>query len=121
MPIYEYRCQKNGHVYEKREGFDAPATQKCPTCRSKALRVIQAAPIVFKGSGFYKTDSRASAPTDESSKNGESSSASKDGESSSDKSDGASSASKDSKSGSDKSNGSSSTKKAAAGEAATSS
>ena len=41
MPIYEYRCQKNGHVYEKREGFDAPATQKCPTCRSKAQRVIR--------------------------------------------------------------------------------
>ncbi len=62
MPIYEYRCQKCAHEYEKREGFDAPAQQRCPKCRGKALRVLQAAPIVFKGSGFYVTDSRSSAP-----------------------------------------------------------
>ena len=61
MPIYEYRCQKCAHEYEKREGFDAPAQQRCPKCRGKALRVLQAAPIVFKGSGFYQTDYRSDA------------------------------------------------------------
>ena len=60
MPLYEYRCQKCAHLYEKREGFDAPARQKCPTCGGQAQRVLHAAPIVFKGSGFYITDNRAS-------------------------------------------------------------
>ncbi len=58
MPTYEYRCPDCAHQYEKREGFDAPAAQKCPQCSSIAQRVIHAPPIVFKGSGFYVTDSR---------------------------------------------------------------
>ncbi len=58
MPTYEYRCPDCAHEYEKREGFDAPAAQKCPQCGGTAQRVIHAPPIVFKGSGFYVTDSR---------------------------------------------------------------
>jgi putative FmdB family regulatory protein len=58
LPIYEYLCKKCQHQYDKREGFDAPALQKCPRCGGKAQRVIHAPPIVFKGSGFYITDSR---------------------------------------------------------------
>ncbi len=58
MPTYEYRCPDCAHQYEKREGFDAPAAQKCPQCGGTAQRVIYAPPIVFKGSGFYVTDSR---------------------------------------------------------------
>ena len=57
MPTYEYECP-SGHRYEKREGFDAPAKQRCATCRRTARRVLHAPPIVFKGSGFYVTDSR---------------------------------------------------------------
>ncbi|MGE0060361.1 MAG: FmdB family zinc ribbon protein [Dehalococcoidia bacterium] len=57
MPTYEYRCT-NGHQYETREGFDAPARQECPTCGAQAKRVLFPPPIVFKGSGFYITDSR---------------------------------------------------------------
>ncbi len=64
MPIYEYQCTKCSNQYEKREGFDAPAQQKCPSCRGKAQRVIHAPPIVFKGSGFYKTDSRGAPPSE---------------------------------------------------------
>ncbi|MCH7698298.1 MAG: FmdB family transcriptional regulator [Chloroflexi bacterium] len=64
MPTYEYQCAKCSNLYEKREGFDAPAQQKCPSCGGKAQRVIQAAPIVFKGSGFYKTDSRKAPPSE---------------------------------------------------------
>ncbi|MBF6600561.1 MAG: FmdB family transcriptional regulator [Dehalococcoidia bacterium] len=58
MPTYEYLCDACGSRYEKREGFDAPASQKCPTCGKRANRVLHAPPIVFKGAGFYKTDSR---------------------------------------------------------------
>jgi len=65
LPIYEYRCIDCQHVYEKREGFDAPALQKCPTCGGTARRVIHAPPVLFKGSGFYITDSRKSTPESE--------------------------------------------------------
>ncbi len=65
MPTYEYRCPDCAHEYEKREGFDAPAAQKCPQCGGTARRVIHAPPIVFKGSGFYVTDSRSSDPATE--------------------------------------------------------
>jgi putative FmdB family regulatory protein len=57
VPTYEYECSA-GHRYEKREGFDALATQRCAKCRRIARRVLHAPSIVFKGSGFYVTDSR---------------------------------------------------------------
>lgn len=58
MPTYEYACPHCGHAWDKREGFDASTTKKCPQCGKKAQRVLHAPPIVFKGSGFYVTDSR---------------------------------------------------------------
>jgi putative FmdB family regulatory protein len=58
MPKYDYRCNDCGHVYEKREGFDAPAVQTCPECSGSARRVLTVPAIVFKGSGWYVTDSR---------------------------------------------------------------
>ena len=57
VPTYEYKCS-NGHQYETREGFDAPPRQACPTCGVIARRVLFPPPIVFKGTGFYITDSR---------------------------------------------------------------
>jgi putative FmdB family regulatory protein len=60
VPVYEYRCLDCAHQYEKREGFDAPALQECPSCGGTSRRLIHAAPIVFKGSGFYVTDNRKS-------------------------------------------------------------
>ena len=59
MPKYDYRCG-SGHVYEKREGFDAPAVQVCQVCGAEARRVLTPPAIVFKGSGWYVTDSRGS-------------------------------------------------------------
>jgi putative FmdB family regulatory protein len=65
MPKYDYRCAR-GHVYEKRESFSAPAVQECQECGTEARRVLTPPAIVFKGSGWYKTDSRGSAPSDSS-------------------------------------------------------
>jgi putative FmdB family regulatory protein len=58
VPTYEYKCSSCGHCYETREGFDSPPTQACPVCGAIAKRVLFPPPIVFKGSGFYITDSR---------------------------------------------------------------
>jgi putative FmdB family regulatory protein len=58
LPNYEYRCSSCQNQYEKHEGFDAPARQPCPKCGAEAKRLLFAPPIVFKGSGFYITDSR---------------------------------------------------------------
>lgn len=79
MPVYEYKCTK-GHVYEKTEGFNAPAKQKCLRCGATAKRQISMPAVIFKGSGFYSTDNRKSNPapvasssSDSSSSNGSSS------------------------------------------------
>jgi putative FmdB family regulatory protein len=58
VPTYEYKCSSCDYSYETREGFDAPSRQACPRCGALAKRVLFPPPIVFKGSGFYVTDSR---------------------------------------------------------------
>jgi putative FmdB family regulatory protein len=58
VPLYDYKCSSCGNQYEMREGFDAPARQPCPKCGQEAKRILHPPPIVFKGSGFYITDSR---------------------------------------------------------------
>jgi putative FmdB family regulatory protein len=56
LPLYEYKCVKCAHQFEKIEKHNAPTTQKCPKCGGKAARMISAAGIQFKGSGWYVTD-----------------------------------------------------------------
>jgi putative FmdB family regulatory protein len=58
VPTYAYKCTSCDNSYETKEGFDAPARQPCPRCGAVAKRLLFAPPIVFKGSGFYITDSR---------------------------------------------------------------
>jgi putative FmdB family regulatory protein len=58
VPTYEYRCTSCGHQYEMRQGFDADSRQECPQCGNVAKRLLFPPPIVFKGSGFYVTDSK---------------------------------------------------------------
>lgn len=67
VPIYEYHCPACKSTYELRQGFDAAITHKCEECgKGTAKRVLHAPPVVFKGSGWYATDSRnkSSAMTD---------------------------------------------------------
>lgn len=74
MPLYDYRCTQCGHVSEVRHGFSETHTAPCEQCGGALTRVFNPAPIVFKGSGFYATDSRTSSKSDSSSKSDGSSS-----------------------------------------------
>lgn len=56
MPLYDYVCEA-GHRVEKREPFGSPAHQPCDKCGKPAHRLLNAPPILFKGSGWYSTDS----------------------------------------------------------------
>ena len=71
MPLYEYKCVKCGHRFEKIESLSASTTKKCPKCGAKAERQLAAPAIQFKGSGWYVTDyagkSAASSPGESSS------------------------------------------------------
>lgn len=60
MPTYEYQCKRCEAVYDLQESFSAPTTHRCKECkRGTAKRVLHAPRIVFKGSGFYVTDSKS--------------------------------------------------------------
>jgi putative FmdB family regulatory protein len=58
MPIYDYRCDHCGHVFSAVQSFNDEPLEKCPNCGKKPRRLISTPAIVFKGSGWYKTDSR---------------------------------------------------------------
>ena len=62
MPIYEYECDSCHFLFERKQKFDEEPVAICPKCKGKARRVIHSVPIIFKGSGFYITDSRKGAP-----------------------------------------------------------
>jgi len=124
MPTYEYTCKKCGQNTEAVQSFhDAPLTV-CPNCGGELRKVFGAVGITFKGSGFYKTDSRSrpkESSGSSSSGSSESKSSSSESKSSSDKSsspDKSTSPDKSSGSpdkGSGSSNGSAPSTKAAAG------
>jgi putative FmdB family regulatory protein len=55
MPIYEYRCEKCGHEFEREQRITEPAIKRCPACKSqKAKRLISNTSFVLKGAGWYK-------------------------------------------------------------------
>ena len=61
MPLYDYECRSCRHITEVRHGFGETYDAGCPTCGGVLKRVFNPAGIVFKGSGFYVTDSRKGA------------------------------------------------------------
>jgi putative FmdB family regulatory protein len=60
MPLYEYQCRNCGAVVDVRHGFDETHKDPCATCGGEMARRYSPTGIVFKGSGFYVTDSRKS-------------------------------------------------------------
>ena len=60
MPTYVYACDSCGTQFERFQSFKDEPLQTCPSCASAVRRVFQPVGIVFKGSGWYVTDSRKS-------------------------------------------------------------
>ena len=57
MPLYEYKCKKCGHRFERIQSFSAEDVKDCPVCQGEVERLISTpARAHFKGSGFYSTD-----------------------------------------------------------------
>ncbi|GLX51475.1 hypothetical protein Shyhy01_44250 [Streptomyces hygroscopicus subsp. hygroscopicus] len=80
MPTYQYQCTECGEGLEAVQKFTDDALTECPNCNGRLKKVFSAVGIVFKGSGFYRNDSRGS--TSSSSPATKSSSASTSGSSS---------------------------------------
>lgn len=60
MPTYQYACTECGHAFEQIQSFSDDSLTVCPVCEGRLRKVFNAVGVVFKGSGFYRTDSRAS-------------------------------------------------------------
>ncbi|MBD0420530.1 FmdB family zinc ribbon protein [Streptomyces sp. NPDC052309] len=58
MPTYQYQCTECGEGLEAVQKFTDDALTECPNCKGRLKKVFSAVGIVFKGSGFYRNDSR---------------------------------------------------------------
>ena len=59
MPTYQYACTECGHSFEQFQSFSEDSLTVCPVCEGKLRKLFNAVGVVFKGSGFYRTDSRS--------------------------------------------------------------
>lgn len=64
MPTYQYACSKCEHEFEVVQSFSDAAISKCPECGGEVRKKFGAVGVVFKGSGFYRTDSREKKKTE---------------------------------------------------------
>ena len=84
MPTYQYACTECDHAFEQVQSFSDASLTECPQCEGRLRKVYNAVGVVFKGSGFYRTDSRSgSGSGSSSSSSGSSSTSSSDSGSSS--------------------------------------
>ena len=68
MPVYTYHCDQCDHEFEKYQSFSEDSLTSCPECSKETLRkVYKPALVLFKGSGFYVTDTKSRSSTMESS------------------------------------------------------
>ena len=58
MPYYQYRCNDCEHEFETRQRMSDDPLTECPVCEGHIRRVVNSVGVVFKGSGFYVTDTR---------------------------------------------------------------
>ena len=65
MPTYQYSCTECGHFFEAVQSFSDDSLTTCPECAGRLRKVFNAVGVVFKGSGFYRTDSRGSSSASE--------------------------------------------------------
>ena len=77
MPTYSYACTACEHRFDTVQKFTDPSLTDCPECSGRLRKLFSSVGIVFKGSGFYRTDSRTS-DSDKPSSNGKSESSTKD-------------------------------------------
>ena len=67
MPTYSYRCTECSNAFDIVQAFTDDSLTVCPTCGGKLRKVFSPVGVTFSGSGFYRTDSRASASSSDSS------------------------------------------------------
>jgi putative FmdB family regulatory protein len=79
MPLYEYKCKKCGHRFERIQTYSAEDAKECPVCQGEVERLISAPAAHFKGSGFYSTDYGAKPPASGKSEGGSGSDSSSSG------------------------------------------
>jgi len=65
VPIYGYRCTNCGHQFEIQQRMSDDPLRVCPKCQGKLTKVLYPTGVIFKGSGFYKTDYKASGKSSE--------------------------------------------------------
>jgi putative FmdB family regulatory protein len=61
VPTYQYACTACNHAFEQFQSFSDEALTTCPECQGRLRKIFNAVGVVFKGSGFYRTDSRSDA------------------------------------------------------------
>lgn len=83
MPTYSYQCTECGDRFDIVQAFTDDALTTCKRCSGRLRKLFNSVGVVFKGSGFYRTDSRESGKKSSSSSNGSSSTDSGSGEKSS--------------------------------------
>ncbi|MDQ0379075.1 FmdB family zinc ribbon protein [Amycolatopsis thermophila] len=74
MPTYQYACKECGHRFEAVQSFSDASLTQCPECTGPLRKLYGAVGVIFKGSGFYRTDSRSSSSSSTSSSSSSSSS-----------------------------------------------
>lgn len=76
MPTYGYRCGACGHEFEIQQRISAEPLKVCPKCQGPLSKMLYPTGVIFKGSGFYKTDYKSTSSSSSSSSNGSDSSSS---------------------------------------------
>jgi putative FmdB family regulatory protein len=61
VPTYQYACTDCDHAFEQVQSFTEDSLTVCPQCEGRLRKVFNAVGVVFKGSGFYRTDNRKDA------------------------------------------------------------